>query len=432
MRITNRAVCRIVAALVVAAGFGRAGAAEDDSALRQKALLLNAVTGNSAMSGNILALVKDKAGGKKVVAVAARMLKDKGQAFNPNALFILARAAQGFKNYDASEAFYRDYIVEALKLRSSQKVANGYSGLVSALFAAKKLDECEKECRKFIEMEEFDDPDVLEEDADKRRTNHAITDAKNLIFRQMIVVLVRQDKANEAMKILNNIIKAQPDNFLNLELKGRVLREIGKLDEAAKVYEKTLDTILKDDRFTKPEREEFADDVRYALSGVYVDLKQIDKAAAQLKKLIEREPDNPTYNNDLGFIWADHGMNLDESEKLIRKALEDDKKQRLKENPELKPAEYKDNPSYLDSLGWVLFKKKQYAEAKKYLLLSVKGEDDDGQNLEIYDHLAEVYLAMGEKAEAIKAWKKGLEHATTSKRDKERKIEVEKKIKANE
>src|SRR5262249_17878243 len=154
-------------------------------------------------------------------------------------------------------------------------------------------------------------------------------------------------------------------NFFNIELKARVLRELGKSDEAAKLYEKTLDQILKDERFTKPEREELAEDVRYALSGVYVDLKKIDKAAEQLKKLLEKEPDNPTFNNDLGFILADHDMNLDEAEKLIRKALEDDKKQRLKDDSDLKPEDYKDNPSYLDSLGWVLYKKKQYDEAKK-------------------------------------------------------------------
>ena len=82
-------------------------------------------------------------------------------------------------------------------------------------------------------------------------------------------------------------------------------------------------------------------------------------AAADLKALLEKDPDNPGYNNDLGYIWADHDMNLAESEKLIRKALDEDRKQRLKEKPDAKPDEIKDNPSYLDSLGWVLFKEKK-------------------------------------------------------------------------
>ena len=106
--------------------------------------------------------------------------------------------------------------------------------------------------------------------------------------------------------------------------------------------------------------------MRYILSGVYVDLKQIDKAAEQLETLLKDDPDNPTYLNDLGFIWADHDMKLDEAEKLIRKAIDKDREQR-KKIEDLPKDEDDDNAAYLDSLGWVLYKKKEYKEAKKYL-----------------------------------------------------------------
>jgi tetratricopeptide (TPR) repeat protein len=435
MTITTRTIRRSVAALAVLTAvlwLGRAGAAEDAS-LRQKALRLNDVTGDEGVRASILALFNAKDEGKKLVSAALPLLKEKDQPLKINALFILGRSAQGLNQLDAAEAYYRAYIDAAEKLRSGHKVANGWNRLIQTLLAAKKYAAAEKEARTFIEMEDFDDDDVFQEDPEKRRKNNAISRAHNAVFEQMIIAMVRQgpEKADEALNTLNRIIRNQQANWLLQELKGRVLREVGKMDESAKTYEKVLDTILKDDTFTKGEREELAASVRYALSGVYVDLKKVDKAAAQLKKLLELEPDNPTFNNDLGFIWADHDMNLDESEKLIRKALEDDRKQRLKDNPDLKPADYKDNPSYVDSLGWVLFKKKQYAEAKKYLEQAVK-DPDEGQNLEIYDHLGDVCLALGEKSEAVNVWKKGLEHAGTSKREKERKIEVEKKIKANE
>ena len=66
----------------------------------------------------------------------------------------------------------------------------------------------------------------------------------------------------------------------------------------------------------------------------------------------------------------------------IRKALDEDRKQR-KERPELGLEEDKDNAAYLDSLGWVLFKKKNLKEAKKYLLEAI--QDPDGQHVEIID-----------------------------------------------
>ena len=48
------------------------------------------------------------------------------------------------------------------------------------------------------------------------------------------------------------------------------------------------------------------------------------------------------------------------------------------------------------------------------------------------DHLADVYMALGEKGEAVKTWQKALTLETRSKREKERKAQVEKKLKANQ
>jgi tetratricopeptide (TPR) repeat protein len=163
------------------------------------------------------------------------------------------------------------------------------------------------------------------------------------------------------------------------------------------------------------------------LSGVYVEDNKIDKAAEQLQVLLKKNPESATYCNDLGFIWADHDMNLDESEKLIRKAIELHRKNR-KTDEELDLADDKDNPAYLDSLGWVLFKKKNYKEAKKYLEEAVNSKE--GQNIEILDHLADVYMALGAKGDALKTWEKALKAETESKRDKERRVSIEKKVKS--
>jgi len=159
-----------------------------------------------------------------------------------------------------------------------------------------------------------------------------------------------------------------------------------------------------------------------------VDLKQIDKAAEQLKALLVKDPNSPTFNNDLGFIWADNDRNLEEAEKLIRKALEEDKKQRRRAG--IKGEQDRDNAAYLDSLGWVLFKQKKYKEALPPLEQAVKHEE--GQHMEIYDHLGDVHLALGDKAKAVAAWKKGMGCPPVSRRDELRKVELAKKIKKHD
>ena len=77
---------------------------------------------------------------------------------------------------------------------------------------------------------------------------------------------------------------------------------------------------------------------------------------------------------------------------------------------------------------WVLFKKKKFADAKKELLEATK-DKDDGQHIEILDHLADVHMALGEKAEAVAVWKKALAQEATTTRDKDRKKVIENKMK---
>ncbi len=73
-------------------------------------------------------------------------------------------------------------------------------------------------------------------------------------------------------------------------------------------------------------KDKLVDRTRYLLTGLYVDNKDVDNAAKNLQSLIKKNPDNATYKNDLGFIWCDHDTNLEESEKLIKEAIDLDTK----------------------------------------------------------------------------------------------------------
>ena len=145
--------------------------------------------------------------------------------------------------------------------------------------------------------------------------------------------------------------------------------------------------------------------------------------------MVKRDEENAGYRNDLGFIMADHDIKLDEAEKLIRSALDMDKKKQEKLKEEGEIDEVKDNSAYLDSLGWVLYKKKQYKEALPYMKKAVEDEEE-GNHLEIWDHLGDVYKALGQTKEATDAWQKGLTMEDISKRDIERRKKVVAKLKA--
>jgi predicted Zn-dependent protease len=397
-------------ALVAVLGLTGFAPAPDEGSVRKQALALNEITGTAPLKGRLKAMAADELGTRKLLAVASRMAKDKDHPFNRNATLALALAAEHFKDVDAAALFFRLNAKQELALSSENGIAQAYAGLIQMYFDNRKFTEGEKACREFLDLEGEKDGELQA--------------LKPVILRRMILAIAKRGMVPQALNLIDKEIDNHPENWLYRIAKAQVLREGDKLKDAAEVYLDVIERVKKDKRIDKEEREEYVEEYRYALSGLYVDMNQIDKAADQLKILLAKAPNNATYNNDLGFIWADKGMNLAEAEKLIRKAIDEDRRIRKK----YKVAEDKDNASYIDSLGWVLHKQGKNAEAKKYLLAAVK--EKEGQNVEIYDHLAEVHLALGEKKEALAAWKKGLEVAGPSKRDQKRKAEVQRKVRA--
>jgi tetratricopeptide (TPR) repeat protein len=390
-------------------------AAEDDDTLRKRALALNEITGTDPIEGQVRQLLREKDKTKQLLEVAARMARGKDQPFNYNAAFILARAAQELRDLDTAEVMYRVCVSSATKLQSGQKMASSFGGLIDLYFENKKFDKTVKLCREFLEI----------------KGDATVERLKPAVIERMIQAMARQGKIDEALKLVENFVEAEAKDggWWSLQLKGWVLREGSRLDESAKIYETVLERIQNDKSLKDEQRERYSERNRYLLSGVYVDMKKIDKAAEHLQTLLKKKPDDPTYNNDLGYIWADHDMNLDEAERLIRKAIDEERKLREKAKTEgrLLPEEDKDNAAYLDSLGWVLYKKKQYEEAQKYLKRAV--DDPDGQHIEILDHLGDVYIALKQKEQAIAIWKKAVELPNITKREQDRKALIEKKLK---
>ena len=133
-----------------------------------------------------------------------------------------------------------------------------------------------------------------------------------------------------------------------------------------------------------PEQKERVYQVKMMLSNTYVQQGDIRKGEAVLEEMLADDPENPSINNDLGYLYADQGKNLEKAEKMIRIAL--------KSEP--------DNMAYLDSMGWVLFKLERFQEAAGYLEKASKLPG--GGDSTILDHLADCYHKLNKTKEANK------------------------------
>ena len=387
--------------------------------LREELLKLNSVTGEDAQKEKLRALAKDKEKAKKLVAEAGKMLKEakgKDNPFNDNGGLIVARLAHFTGQYDVAEPLYEYLIERANKLKSDAKLIPPYRGLVEMHYANKKYALAAELAEKFV--------------TGKKGTEEYQA-AKLAMTERWIYALAKDEKYDDAQRLVSDFIEIKPLSWYGFQLKGWVLREQGKFAAAIEAYNEALSALDANKDLPQEEKDQEKDRTRYILTGVYVDNKEIDKAAKQLQTLIKRNPDNATYKNDLGFIWCDHDMNLEESEKLIKEAIDLDTKAQEKLKKDGKLDEVRPNAAYLDSLGWVLFKQKKYKEALDPLKKAA-ADDEDGSHLEIWDHLGDCHMALGQKTEAIAAWKKGLKFEDISKRDAERRRKVSEKVRKAE
>ena len=68
-----------------------------------------------------------------------------------------------------------------------------------------------------------------------------------------------------------------------------------------------------------------------------------------------------------------------------------------------------ENGYFLDTLGWVEFKRKKYNSAVYFLEKSVSLLP---KSSEVIDHLGDCYLKLNRKKEAVFEWKKALKYET--------------------
>ena len=126
-----------------------------------------------------------------------------------------------------------------------------------------------------------------------------------------------------------------------------------------------------------------------------------------MEPLIQEDPENPELKNNLGYILADHNMELENAYKLISGALQ--------KKPE--------NHAYLDSMAWVLYRMKRYKEAAEYIERSLKY----GRDSVILDHAGDIFHALGDRDKAEKYWKLALQQPGG---EKELLLSIEKKLRS--
>ncbi len=128
------------------------------------------------------------------------------------------------------------------------------------------------------------------------------------------------------------------------------------------------------------------------LSGLYEHKKDFDKAKTLYETLLTKDLFPDLARNNLAYLLAEHyptPENLDRAVKLSSESLENN------------PGE----PGFLDTMGWVLCQRGEYAKAKTFL---EKAVSEAPNSPALSYHLGWCEVKMGETAKAQETLKKAL------------------------
>ena len=216
---------------------------------------------------------------------------------------------------------------------------------------------------------------------------------------QMASDLDALDRAAEAEKHLDALIKDHPHDLEAIMALGNVQRGHKKFAECADTYSKGIATIA------HPEK---ANWVIFYFRGIcYERSHRWPKAEADLKEALQLFPDQPHVLNYLGYSWIDQGVHLEDGMAMIKKAVQ--------QRP--------DDGYIVDSLGWAYYRLGNYPEAVKQLDHAIELKPEDPT---INDHLGDAYWRVGRTLEAHFQWV----HARDLKPDPDELPKIEQKLKS--
>lgn len=187
----------------------------------------------------------------------------------------------------------------------------------------------------------------------------------------------RYDEALEFFSTANGKDSLFLDGWLNL---GLVYREMDSLGRAIEVFQKGYKFFQKNEDRTR---------MLFALGSALERNNQFDDAVAKFEDLLSIDSNFAPALNYLGYMLADRGEQLPYARQMILRALT------------ISP----DNGAYLDSYAWVNFKLGNTELALEELKKAIGLIPDDPI---VYEHLGDVYRALGNEEEAQRCYQQVL------------------------
>jgi len=206
----------------------------------------------------------------------------------------------------------------------------------------------------------------------------AINDTVAQYWTSLAVLDLDAERNAEAEHTLRRALDVLPDHPVLLDLLGSAL-------ERQKRYQEALDILYRSVSIDSTSVAPYI-----TIGFVYDETNQFERAESTYVRALRIEPDNATLLNNYAYLLAARGLRLDEALRMSERSIE--------QTP--------DNPSYLDTMGWIYFKMEKPDHALEFLLKAAGLSDTE--NSELLDHIGDVYWTLQEYRKARDYWRRAL------------------------
>jgi tetratricopeptide (TPR) repeat protein len=215
------------------------------------------------------------------------------------------------------------------------------------------------------------------------------------VWQNLLFILNEKQDFEKIYLISSEALKVFPNQGLFFLFKGMAAISRDQFEEAIQVLNKGL---------TYPgQNPEIAKQFYISLGEAYYRIGNTTDAFRNYDLLLTLEPDNVLVLNNYAYYLSLENREMDKALDMITRCVQKEK----------------DNPTYLDTYAWVLFKKGNYKEALVQITRVMELDQDPSG--EVLEHYGDILFANSMTAEAKVAWIKAKTKGEVS-------LEIDKKI----
>jgi len=207
-------------------------------------------------------------------------------------------------------------------------------------------------------------------------------------FKEKLMILYAEKKEYEKLyKLADNYSREN-----NRSLLGKIYYALAAME--LKEYS-VADTELKKAMILAGNNDELKVQVLSLAGDLKYRMKDFDASYKNYEEALKLAPEDPLILNNYAYFLAEGGGDLKKALRMAMKVMETEA----------------DNPTYIDTYAWVLYKMGKYRDAHREMM-RIFGTSSE-RDPELLEHMGFIKRALGKCAEAVIFWKEALDKDNT-------------------